>query len=94
MNRLEPALGTQALRVRMLIEQVDRKLAVVAPLGIADWSLVDASAVTFLLAICDWEVSYDERTWPWVLGAQNDLLHAMRDAAIVFKDEAGSWKLG
>ena len=88
LSRFVPAPGAEALEVRRICSELDRAVAVIAPRGISDYNAVDAASAVFLLALVEWERAADARLWPWVLGAYNNVVSAVREAALNYAREA------
>ena len=95
MNRLTPAPGARALQVRQICDDLDKAVATIARRGISDFAAIDTAGADFLLALVRWEITHDARLWPWVLGAYQDVLNAVREAALNYacEDAGEGWKL-
>ena len=94
MNRLTPAPGADALKLRVFLEELHDKLVFHTRYGMSDWRLVDSAGAELLLALVAWETAPNpDIRWPWVLGAEMELLHAVREAAFDCPAEQGEeWR--
>ena len=94
-NGVAPTPGAAALELRTLCADLTRAVATIASRGITNFDAIDAAAAEFLLSIVRWEMAHDIRKWPWVLGAYQDVLDAVREAAFDYarEDDGEAWKL-
>ena len=95
-SRLTPLPGAHALEARRICQELESAVATIARRGISDFAAIDTAGADFLLALVRWEITHDARLWPWVLGAYQDVLNAVREAALNYacEDAGEGWKLG
>ena len=95
-NRFAPAPGATALEVRTICEELTRAAGTIGRRGVGDFDAIDVAGSEFLLALVNWETTTDARLWPWVLSAYQDVLDAVREAALNYarEDQGEAWKLG
>ena len=94
LSRFTPQPGAPALEVRTICEELTRATDTIARRGVGDFDAIDVAGSEFLLALVNWETTADARLWPWVLSAYQDVLDAVREAALNYarEDQGEAWK--